>query len=744
MFYAHKKNKGGFDETVGAHLRETATLAAKFTSVWGREAEGAATGILHDLGKYTELFKLVLEGKSQQVDHATPGAHALLKLYKNNGVAAAIAAQGHHDGLQIGRPRDLMDMLKMKEPVSLQNKTYSARPEEIDTLLNYLRQDNLELPSQIESDYMLEYKKNRSVAAMLYVRMLYSALVDADFLATEAHYASQEKGGYQYRPAGKKIEPEKLLDHLLEYVASLEETSNASDQINSLRSDLFNTCLNGGKVVPKGIYTLTAPTGAGKTLSMLAFALTHAARHKLRRIIFVMPYLNIIEQNAIVYREVLKDCQNDLILEDHSMAEMPEEQRLFAENWDVPIIVTTTIRFFEGLFANRSSPCRRLHNIANSIILFDEAQSVPPHLAIYTLAALSYLVERFGCSVIFSTATQPAFETLDEHIKLHAACGWQPKELIPEKLRLFERTRKIRVKWEEPLPWEVIAEKIAAESQVLAIVNTRNQAKTLYQHIKKQLGTESGLFFLTTDMCPAHRLEVLKKVKELLSQAKHMEGINCRLISTQCVEAGVDLDFPTVWRALGPLEAIIQAAGRCNRQGLLPFGKVVVFRPPAKDENFPDPAYKKGATEVLMMMDQKGTLSLEDPKVIKEYYQRYFSINLHHFDNAQLANIFQQYDFLKVAQEYRWIKENRINILVPYSNKITTYNDLCQLARKGLFNKAWIKKARYLSVGYRIDNKHDILDFLEPVICHQKEIDGWYILLNRDMYSDITGLNPLI
>jgi CRISPR-associated endonuclease/helicase Cas3 len=599
LYYAHTKNNGGYEETVSAHLRETATLAAQFTSIWDREEEGEATGLLHDLGKYTDLFKLVLEGKAQQIDHATPGAHALLRQYKKEGVAAALAAQGHHDGLQIGRPKDLSEALKMKEPVSPQNKTYSSR--DVDTLLDYFRQDSLKMPLEFKSDYLKEYKENRTVAAMLYVRMLYSALVDADFLATEAHFNSQIKGVYQYRPAGKKLEPENFLFTLFEYMTNLREKFNASNQLNSLRNDLFNACLESGRE-PKGIYTLAAPTGAGKTLSMLAFALRHAAQHQLRRIIFVMPYLNIIEQNALVYREVLKKYGDDLILEDHSLVELPEEQRLFAENWDAPIVVTTTIRFFEGLFANQSSPCRRLHNIANSIILFDEAQSLPPQLAIYTLAAISYLVERFGCSVVFSTATQPAFETFDDRVRQHVVSGWQPSELVPKELKLFDRNRKIRVKWREHLPWEVIASEIAAESQVLAIVNTRKQARILYQQVKKQLGTDKGLYFLSTDMCPAHRLTVIKKVKEILSQKEHATEINnCHLISTQCVEAGVDLDFPTVWRALGPMEAIIQAAGRCNRQGFLLFGRVVVFRPPMEDENFPDAAYEKGNEKCRIM-----------------------------------------------------------------------------------------------------------------------------------------------
>jgi len=741
IYFAHKENKGSFWETVGDHLRETSSLAAQFASAWDRKEEGAATGLLHDLGKYTDLFEQVLKGEVQRIDHAAPGAQALLKLYEKEGLAAAIAVQGHHEGLQIGRPKDIGRTLKMTEPISPQNKTYSSK--DADPLLNYFRQDNLILPPKIISDYWVEYKKNRSVAAMLYTRMLFSALVDADFLATEAHYNSSKKGGYLYRPAGKKLEPKKFLSALFKYMSKLKEKPHANDQLNSLRNDLFNTCLEGGKD-NKGIYTLTAPTGAGKTLSMLAFALKHAAQHQLKRIIFVMPYLSIIEQNALIYKEVLENCGDDIILEDHSLAELPEKQRLFSENWDAPIIVTTTVRFFEGLFANRSSPCRRLHNIANSVILFDEAQSMPPKLAIYTLAALAYLVERFGCSVVFSTATQPAFETLSNEVKQHVTSGWQPKELVPKELKLFDKTRKIQAKWNIDLPletttWRTIAREMAAEPQILAIVNTKKQARNLYREIKKKIDEINGLFFLSTDMCPAHRLTVINKIKGILDKKEFAAKVNCRLISTQCVEAGVNLDFPVVWRALGPLEAIIQAAGRCNREGLLPFGKIVIFQPP--DENFPDGAYEKGAAEVkAMFMEQKIGTNLEDPEIIKEYYHRFFTDNLHHYNKKKLAKVFQQYDFLKVAQEYRWIEDNTINVLVPYSKKIDTYNRLCESARKGNFNRAWIKEALPLSVGYRVSVGHDVRDYLEPVQKGLKKNTGWFLLVNSALYTDATGL----
>jgi len=731
-YYAHSENKFNIKELVADHLRETAYLAGQFASVWGRGEEAKAAGLLHDLGKYTDLFQKVLRREEQHIDHATPGALAILKRYNIQGLAAALAVQGHHEGLMCGNPRELQESVVMKNPISSAGKTFSSR--DADNLLLHLGKDGLSLPAEFKSDYPDDYKSNRRIAAMLYVRMLYSALVDADFLATEAHF-SGDANGYRYRPDGQKLDPDKLLSQLLGHVALIRQKTTADKKICSVRDDLFQACLTGGEI-KRGIYTLTAPTGAGKTLAMLAFALKHAASHTLRRILIVLPYLNIIEQNANVYRKVIGGEENELLLADHSLADLPEEQRLLAENWDAPIVVTTTVRFFESLFANRSSSCRRLHNIANSVILFDEAQSMPPGLAVFTLATLSHLAKRFGCSVVFSTATQPAFEDFNEKVKSYAASGWEPQELIPRELQLSKRSRRVKVEWLGQADWEQVASELSARQQVLAIVNTRKQARNLYLQVK-DFGCVGDTLHLSTDMCPAHRLDTVSSVKEQLAL-----GRTCRLISTQCVEAGVDLDFPSVWRSLAPLEAICQAAGRCNREGKQPFGEVIVFRPPVADEVYPTKEYKKAAVEVQMMLGEKGHLDINDPDTIREYYRRYFHQNLEQFEEKKLKDAIQAFDFRSTAFHYCWIPDVTINILVPYEPKTDLYRELCDEARKGEFGRGWLRRARPISVGHRANSKSKIWGIVEEVKDRQRERTGWYILLDPAAYSPEIGLNP--
>lgn len=733
IFYAHSENAANAKEKVSDHLRETAKLACKFASVWGRSEEAKAAGLLHDLGKYTELFQKVLNREQVKVDHATPGALAALKKYKNQGIAIALAIQGHHDGLVCGIPGELQASVLMKDAQSPTGKTFSSR--DVDSLLQHLEKDNLKLPVEIESDYVKEYVNNHQVAAMLYTRMLFSALVDADFLSTEAHFNGDENG-YIYRPMGEKLEADSLLTKLLKHIEQLRHNSTAHNKIRSLRDDLFNACLLAGEM-ERGVYTLTAPTGTGKTLAMLAFALKHALVHSLRRIIIVLPYLSIIEQNAEVYRKVIEESgKSGLVLEDHSLAELPESQRLLAENWDAPIIVTTTVRFFEGLFANQSVPCRRLHNIAKSIILFDEAQTMPPELVSVTLASLSYLVERFGCTVVFSTATQPAFGKFHEKVKVYTASGWQPKELIPQSLQLFQRARRVKINWLGSLDWEQLANEIVSKPQVLVIVNTRKHAKILYQMISS-LAADQNTMHISTDMCPAHRLDTIFAIK-----SKLFKGDVCRVISTQCVEAGVDIDFPIVWRALAPLEAICQAAGRCNREGKLQLGEVNVFIPPLSDEKYPSLFYKKAAIEVKMMLKEKGHLDIDDPNTIREYYERYFQQNLEQCEEKELLDAIKSIDFYLTSKHYNWIKEKTNNVLVPYLPRIELYEELCDQARNGGFGRSWIKRAQQISVGHRVNPKSPIWDVVEPVMDKNKQDTGWYILLDKNVYSRDVGLNP--
>ncbi|MGI6225371.1 MAG: CRISPR-associated helicase Cas3' [Peptococcales bacterium] len=739
-YLGHSKNKFGLEEPLIDHLKEVAKYAAQFASSWGGQDEAFVTGLMHDLGKYSEKFQKVLEGTEFQVDHATPGAVAMLKRYQTRGLAAAIAIEGHHEGLLKGAVNDLR-YINLQDKVSRLGKKYSTQ--DIEEMTYLFERDNGIFPELIYSEYTNLYKKEEYVAAMLYIRMLYSALVDADFLATEAHFARKD-ARYLYREKGEKLEPHQFLEKLFAHLKKIKQVSRADPKVKEMRDKLFEKCLEAG-VGKKGIYTLTAPTGAGKTLSMLAFALVHAKKHGLRRIIFVLPYLNIIEQTAKEYEMLFGGNLNKpYILQDHSLTETPEGDftRLMAENWDAPVIITTTVRFFESLFANRSTACRRLHNIAQSVVLFDEAQTMPRNLVLPTLATLSYLNKRYNTSIVFSTATQPAFEILSEKISQYAACGWNPREIIPSDLKLFEQARRVQVSWPKDLQlglsWQELTSQMVKETQVCAIVNLKKHARNVFDHLFDF--DPENTFHISTSMCPAHRFDVLNVIKKRLSS----KG-KCRLVSTQCIEAGVNLDFPVLYRAMAPLEAIIQAAGRCNREGSLEYGKFIVFNPILENESYPSHEYRYAANIVKKMLLEQGEIDIYDQDMIRAYYQLLFEeVSL---DN-ELAKALETLDFVSTARKYKWIEHNNANVLVPYEKEMVLFNELAREAREKGINTAWERQARSLAVGAWIQKGESLYDLIEPVffansMAHKrKEDSGWYILLGKNAYSMQTGLNP--
>lgn len=619
-YLAHRNAKLGLGEPLRDHLKLVAERAKKYANAFGAGEEAYMAGLLHDLGKYGGLFQKRLKGEVEGIDHWSAGAWAARERYKLQGKATALAIQGHHIGLQAGNKDSLGEL----HPQKLQaNHPLRLKLSETDfgQLTSRLQNDGLTLPSQNKLPSSLHRWGLNNASSMLDVRMLFSALVDADFIETEAWFQIDTTGKRRYREPGLPLEPAKALFRLQSHQEKLAQTSSSSPSVQELYADVLKACLKAAEL-PPGLFTLTAPTGSGKTLSMLAFALAHAARHNLRRVIVVIPYLTIIEQTIQVYRKVFEPHLTPgelerFILEHHSLSGIrskdnkPQiededyQRRLLTENWDAPIVVTTNVQLLESLFANRPSTCRKLHHIANSVILFDEVQTMPVSLAIPTLASLSRLAEPYHSTIVFATATQPAFGHLDESVKGHCASGWRPREIVPTEANLFARARRHRVMWPEAdksTSWLELAEKLAAHNQVLCVVNLKRHAKVLFDELK-QSGAES-VFHLSTNMCPAHRQAVLEKVRMLLS-----EGKACHLVSTQCVEAGVDIDFPVVYRALGPLDAIAQAAGRCNRNGHLPGGDVYVFRPEQEDKGrlYPDGAYEQAADVTRLLLAQLGT-----------------------------------------------------------------------------------------------------------------------------------------
>jgi CRISPR-associated endonuclease/helicase Cas3 len=492
---------------------------------------------------------------------------------------------------------------------------------------------------------------------------------------------------------------------------------------------------------------------------MLAFALRHAMRNKQRRIIFVLPYLNIIEQNSTVYKRVfseLHEVDRPFIVEDHSLAhaaayceadadmddagEKADYVRKFSENWDAPVIITTTVKFFETLFADRPAKCRKLHNLANSIIVFDEAQTLPLSVTIPTLGALSHLQKEYGCSIVFSTATQPAFSHLDDHVAKLAAGGWKTKEIVPAKLKLFARARRVETIWPQEnsrTSFEALAEKMLGDEQSLCIVNTKRQARKLYRCI--EAADSEGLHYLSTDMCMQHRQSVLHEIRACLEK-----GRKCRLVATQCVEAGVDIDFPVAYRAWGPLEAIVQAAGRCNREGKLSKGKFEVFLPELDEENYPDGLYKQAAGIAALLFKEYGqSLDLQDASVFDEYYRKLFYFARPEEASPELIESILAGDFTATARLYRIIKDNTVNVLVPYEKNV--YDALREeIELAGRITRDWVRRARPYSVSlFRPADGSDVWSRLVPAGAGKtagRQNSDWFIYLRPEHYDANLGL----
>jgi CRISPR-associated helicase Cas3/CRISPR-associated endonuclease Cas3-HD len=728
--------------------------AAQFAAAFDAEEEARLAGLLHDLGKYCEVFTRRLEAphRVKGLDHWSLGAWVAVREFRLKGLAAALAIQGHHVGLQ--RADD--DAFRALDPnVLIKRHPLNLTLTESDAslLLDRFRADGLGLPVV---DRSLFDRKTLAAGAMLDVRMLFSTLVDADFIETEAHFHRAPDGMRTYRAEGSPPNVREALTALVGQAARLQAASDAAEHVLSLRADLLQACLEGGKTKP-GLFTLSAPTGAGKTLAMLAFALRHASEHGLRRVVVAAPYLSIIEQTASVYRTVVGAVLGeDYVLEDHSLVDVGSaaghvgvgrgaderdgtlhNARLLAENWDAPLIVTTNVQLLESLFSNRPSSCRKLHRLARSVVLLDEVQTLPPRLAVPTLATLSRLAERYGSSVVFVTATQPAFDHLDGEVRELVASGWSPREIVPPSLRLFDRARRVRVAWREaPLDWPELAQELAKAETALCIVNLKRHAGALTKRLKEH--GIPGLFHLSTNLCPAHRKRVLEEVKARLERRDP-----CVLISTQCVEAGVDLDFPVVYRAFGPLDSIAQAAGRCNRNGRLDQpGEVRIFRP--ADEEYPSGEYTNAAMVARMLWKSRGAerMDIDAPELFHAYYRTLYNLTQVAESLPELREALRVKDFEEVARRYRLIVQDAINVLVPYDPEV--FGGLrSELDQDGRLTRGWIRKARPHAVNvYRPKRDAPIWSFLKPAPLRSGEVSAdWFVYLEEKHYDrELLGL----
>ena len=544
MNYVTHRREDGSCQVLKDHITGVAQRAAEFARAFGAAEHARRAGLLHDVGKYSAAAQARQRDPEHTVpvDHATAGAQEALRM---SDLPAAFAVAGHHGGLPNRGSRG------SKEDATLMARAVKPLTGELDASA---WRGEIELPAGSFLPAWLNAvpPTNRGFAAAAYTRMLFSCLVDADYLDTETFMA----GGEARR--GNQATPSELLERLRRYVAPWLE--GACGALNQRRTEILKRCLRGGEDA-RGLYTLTIPTGGGKTVSSLAFALSHAARHGLRRVIYVVPYTSIIEQNAQVFRDIVG---GENVLEHHANVENEENTalRLATENWDAPIVVTTAVQFFESLFAAKPSRCRKLHSIASSVVIFDEAQMLPLPFLRPCVDAIAELVQHTGVTAVLCTATQPSLGRL---LRAYAP-GLPCTELAPDAEASYPLFRRVRFEMEGALEEETIAARQTGELQTLCIVNSRKRAQRIFR-----LLPEEGRFHLSTLMTPEHRSRILASIRSRLAA-----GQPCRVVSTSLVEAGVDLDFPTVWREEAGLDSVLQAAGRCNREGRRPVAQSVV------------------------------------------------------------------------------------------------------------------------------------------------------------------------
>lgn len=551
-FYAHStKSVDKVDwQLLREHLNDVGARAAANAAFFCGGDLTRCAGRLHDLGKYTARFQQRLAGEALKVDHATWGAYVAQQRYGPLGTVIAYGIAGHHAGLANGRPGQ-----EDQSRTSLQER---LSPGNLDMLPPLLSAWESEIPLPAHLPPPAGFKQHpvaqhRVFQLSLLARMVFSCLVDSDFIDTDNFYRRIEGSGPREAP---KPSLEHLRERLDRHLAGKPKTGG----INPLRADILGQVRSKAAWDP-GLFSLTVPTGGGKTLASLAFALDHAIAHGLRRVIYVIPFTSIVEQNAQVFRDALGDLGEDAVLEHHSAffddptqsRESIEKRRLAMENWDAPVVVTTAVQFFESLFADRPSRCRKLHNITGSVVILDEAQTLPLPLLRPCLAVLEELARNYRTSIVLCTATQPALTT-EQGFKDGLA---HVRELAEAPDDLYERLRRVRVRHAGRFDDDALTDHLRQREQILCIVNNRRHARHLFESI----ADEPGACHLTTLMYARHRSQVLAQVRQRLK-----DGAPCRLISTSLIEAGVDVDFPTVMRAEAGLDSVAQAMTHAKAQ----------------------------------------------------------------------------------------------------------------------------------------------------------------------------------
>ncbi|MGE0315777.1 MAG: CRISPR-associated endonuclease Cas3'' [Lautropia sp.] len=747
------------------HLFSVAMLAERGAPD-GSQAWAHLAGLWHDLGKFRPGFQRYIrldenahiEGRGigqRDKSHSAAGAiHALTVLKARFGepgrragwvLAHLIAA--HHAGLY--------DAQGLKERLAGGGQADSEREycEALDACRTHAP-TLLALPAALDVGALWNVipglRDREPLAQALWLRILFSALVDSDFLDTEAYL---NRGRADRRTGFPQLTDylTNLDAHLDRMAAEVHAAGRAGDAVMRARVQVLADCRAAAAQAP-GVFSLQVPTGGGKTLASLAFALRHAVAHGLERVIVAIPYTSIVEQTADVFAGIFG---RDNLVEHHSQADdaasvETARSRLACENWDAPLIVTTNVQLFESLFAARTSRCRKLHRVQRSVVVLDEAQTLPPPFLQPTLDALRLLVRHYGVTLVSCTATQPVLsdiERFDSRASLRGLTrgGAQPREMVQAVQPLYEQLERVCLNWPTDLhatdEIPAVSARLAAEPAVLSIVNTRRDAADLVQALDIAAADGEPTLHLSAAMCGQHRADVISEIRRRLDARRAGESSPLRAVATQLVEAGVDIDFPVVFRALAGLDAIAQAAGRCNREGRLGprGGRVEVFvRPiPAVLTALVRAAQ---ATRSVLGAARPGALPVE---MFREYFRHWYA--QFPLDEKQVLPMLKaspdfDLNLRSAAEAYRLIDDqDQVAVVVPYVPRSGCDERAAKAvsALKAGTAERWHLRAlqRYVVQARRRDLQQGLArgDFSEA-------LPGWFVLDDEQRYSARFGL----
>jgi CRISPR-associated endonuclease/helicase Cas3 len=701
MYIAHKREDGE-EQSVYDHLMNVAEKAAAFADEFHFDGFDCSRyaftmGLVHDLGKYSDAFqKKINQNRSFFVDHSTAGAKELYRMKMSMG---AFAVAGHHGGLPDG--------------LSDSDKCFYCRVKEREL------EDYDGYRQEIEPERQRQPGMEKFSGSFL-TRMLFSCLVDADFLDTENFMQKGEvdRGGYDTIDILKK--------RLDSYIAGWLAADTGKDSINYKRTEILKQCIQAGKE-PPGIYSLTVPTGAGKTISSLAFALEHAQKHNMKRIIYVIPYTSIIEQNAAVFRNIIgsrnvvEHHANTLFNENEENDDCLKRHQLSTENWDAPVIVTTNVQFFESLYSNKVSVCRKLHNIADSVIIFDEAQMIPLNYLKPCIQAVKELAVHYGVTAVMCTATQPALNRWFLPLQM--------KEICTDYKSMFAAFKRTNIKSLGMISDELLTEYIKKNEQVLVIVNKKDTAQRLYKGIKQE-----GIFHLSTNMTPTHRTRTLRAIRERLAQKR-----KCQVISTSLVEAGVDVDFPCVFREEAGLDSIIQAAGRCNREGKRAESDSIVWVFSLEEKPFS--IIEKNISMMTEAVEKYE--SYDATEAMHYYFEQLQNLDEEFLDQKRIVEAFVsdkdgiQIPFEAVAQEFHLIENNTTMVIIPLEPEaVELLKELEYKKSENLNYKMTIRKLGMYSVNV-FSNQTD--EMIKNGVYYEI-LPGIMVLQRLDLYDEDMGL----